>query len=74
MTPQATEKAPTKATLALLEPAEQLIYQDLVNGTFGQAIRLEQERVSFASLEQALSTAFETAITSGGQVVMPVRV
>jgi hypothetical protein len=51
-----TEKTPTKAALALLNPAEQATYQDLVNGTFGPAVRLEQERVSFASLAHALST------------------
>jgi hypothetical protein len=49
-----TENAPTKAALGLLDPAEQAMYQDLVNGTYGPAVRLEQERVSFASLEQAL--------------------
>ena len=52
-----TEKTPTKATLDLLTPAEQDLYQDLVNGTFGPAVRLEQERVSFASLEPALLPA-----------------
>jgi hypothetical protein len=51
-----TEAVPTKAVLGLLEPEEQGLYQDLVNGTFGRAVRLEQERVSFASLERALST------------------
>jgi hypothetical protein len=50
-----TEKTPTKAALGLLSLAEQAIYQDLVNGTFGLAVRIEQERVSFASLEHALS-------------------
>jgi len=50
------EKTPAKAALGLLNPAEQAIYQDLVNGIFGPAVRLEQERVSFAALEQALST------------------
>lgn len=50
-----TEKTPTKAALGLLTPAEQELYQDLVNGTFGPAVRLEQERVGFASLEHALS-------------------
>jgi hypothetical protein len=52
-----TEKVPTKAMLELLTPAEQDLYQDLINGTFGPAIRLEQERVSFAALEHALSRA-----------------
>jgi hypothetical protein len=56
-----TEKTPTKATLDLLTPAEQDLYQDLVNGTFGPAVRLEQERVSFASLEHALSPACREA-------------
>jgi hypothetical protein len=50
-----TEKTPTKATLNLLTPAEQDLYQDLVDDTFGPAVRLEQERVSFGSLERALS-------------------
>ena len=50
-----TEKTPTKATLNLLTPAEQDVYQALVNDTFGPAVRLEQERVSFGSLERVLS-------------------
>ncbi|HEU5386719.1 MAG TPA: DUF2220 domain-containing protein [Streptosporangiaceae bacterium] len=49
-----TEKTPTKAALDLLTQAEQDLYQDLVGGTFGRAVRLEQERVSFASLEHVL--------------------
>lgn len=52
-----TEKTPTKAALDLLTPDEQDLYQDLVGGTFGPAVRLEQERVSFASLEHALPAA-----------------
>jgi hypothetical protein len=52
-----TEKTPTKAALVLLTPAEQDLYQDLVEGTFGPAVRLEQERVSFASLEYVLPLA-----------------
>jgi hypothetical protein len=50
-----TEKTPTRATLNLLTPAEQDLYEELVRNTFGHAVRLEQERVSFASLERALS-------------------
>jgi hypothetical protein len=49
-----TEKTPTRATLGRLTLTEQDLYQDLVNGTFGPAVRLEQERVSFGSLERAL--------------------
>jgi hypothetical protein len=47
-----TEKTPTKATLGLLTLAEQDLYQDLCHDTFGSAVRLEQERVGFASLER----------------------
>jgi hypothetical protein len=49
-----TESIPTRAALDRLTPAEQALYADLVDGTFGPAIRLEQERISFAALEQAL--------------------
>ena len=49
-----TEATPTRAALGLLTPAEQELYADLVDGAFGPAIRLEQERISFAALERAL--------------------
>jgi hypothetical protein len=48
------EPTPTRAALDSLTPAEQDLYQALVAGTFGPAVRLEQERVNFAWLEQAL--------------------
>ena len=47
------EPTPTRAALDLLTPAEQNLYQALVTGAFGPAVRLEQERVNFAWLEQA---------------------
>ena len=49
-----TEATPTRAVLDLLTPAEQEVYADLVDGTFGAAIRLEQERISFAALERVV--------------------
>ena len=49
-----TEPAPTAADLDLLSPAEQDMYRMLVTGDLGPAIRLEQERVSFAALERAV--------------------
>jgi hypothetical protein len=49
-----TEATPTRAVLDLLTPAEQELYADLVEGSFGPTIRLEQERVSFAALERVL--------------------
>jgi hypothetical protein len=48
------EKTPTRVALDFLTHAEQDLYQDFVNNTFGPAVRLEQERVSFASIERAL--------------------
>lgn len=50
-----SEPTPTRAVLDRLTPAEQDLYQGLGAGTLGPAVRLEQERVSFAWLEQALS-------------------
>jgi len=52
-----TEPSPAKAGLGLLSPAEQDLYRALVTGVFGPAVRLEQERISFAALERALSSA-----------------
>jgi len=49
-----TEATPTRAALGLLTPAERELYADLVDGTFGPAIRLERERISFADLERAV--------------------
>jgi hypothetical protein len=51
------EPTPTRAALDLLTPAEQDLYQALVAGAFGPAVRLEQERVNFAWLEQAFQVS-----------------
>ena len=50
-----TEPSPTDAALDLLEPAEASLYRDLADGTLGPSVRLEQERVRFSALEQALA-------------------
>jgi hypothetical protein len=52
-----TEPSPANADLGLLSPDEQDLYRALVTGVFGPAVRLEQERVSYAALERALSSA-----------------
>ena len=52
-----TEATPTRAALGLLTAPEQELYQDLIAGVFGPAIRLEQERISFAALERALASS-----------------
>ena len=49
-----TEPQSTKAMLTALTPAEFRLYQALQNNTFGPAIRLEQERIGFAWLQDAL--------------------
>lgn len=49
------EDAPTRRTLDHLTPAEASMYRDLVEGTYGEAVRLEQERVGFTRLSAALN-------------------
>jgi len=50
-----TEPRPTAATLDLLDAEEGELYRDLVDGTLGPSVRLEQERIRFAAIEQALA-------------------
>jgi hypothetical protein len=49
-----TEPRPMAASLDLLDPEEAELYRDLLDGTLGPSIRLEQERISFAAIEHAL--------------------
>jgi hypothetical protein len=49
------EPIPTSAVLDQLSVAEQSLYRDLVTAEFGPAVRLEQERISFAAIEQSLA-------------------
>ena len=49
-----TEPNPVDTRLDLLDPAEDALYRDLVSHALGQSVRLEQERVRFAALEEAL--------------------
>ncbi|MDE3205658.1 MAG: DUF2220 domain-containing protein [Acidobacteriota bacterium] len=51
-----TEPVPTNRLLPHLTVDEQALYQDLVEGTFGPALRLKQERVRFCLLHDALLT------------------
>jgi len=50
-----TEPSPTNAALDLLTTAEQDLYRDLVTNAYAPAVRLEQERISFAALTAAVS-------------------
>ena len=50
-----TEPRPTAATLDLLDAEEAELYRDLIEGALGPSVRLEQERIRFAAIEQALA-------------------
>lgn len=49
-----TEPRPTAASLDLLDAEEAELYRDLLDGTLGPSVRLEQERIAFAAIERAL--------------------
>jgi hypothetical protein len=48
------EPNPVDTSLDLLDPAETALYHDLLSHALGPSVRLEQERVRFAALEEAL--------------------
>ena len=48
------EPSPTNRALTNLNDAEWALYHDLIEDRYGQAVRLEQERVRFSWLQQAL--------------------
>jgi hypothetical protein len=49
------EPIPTSASLNQLNPEEQSLYRALMTAEFGPAVRLEQERISFAAIQRALA-------------------
>jgi len=63
-----SEPDPTKAKLEGLAEVETELYTDIVNGRWGTAIRLEQERVRFSRLTAALQ-----ALNDSGFQRLPVR-
>jgi hypothetical protein len=48
------EPVPVNADLAHLSASEAVLYRDLVEDTFGTAVRLEQERIGYPVLEAAV--------------------
>jgi hypothetical protein len=46
---------PSTAGLNCLDAEETALYRDLVADALGPSVRLEQERVSFAAIEQAMA-------------------
>jgi hypothetical protein len=49
-----TEPSPTNRPLAYLTAEEAALYRDLVEGVYGRAVRLEQERVRFSLIDRVL--------------------
>jgi len=63
------EPSPVDAPLEALHGDEAALYRDLVSRALGQSVRLEQERVRFSAIEQALrdrSGAAEAAEEASG--------
>ena len=56
----ATEPSQIREPLPRLTANEVALYHDLVEDSFGAAVRLEQERVSYALVEAALSRSLST--------------
>jgi hypothetical protein len=50
-----TEPDPSTVSLDFLDAEEAALYRDLIAGALGPSVRLEQERISFAAIEQALN-------------------
>lgn len=48
------EEKPVSGVLHTLTPAEAALYRDLVEGTFGESVRLEQERIRYSAISGAL--------------------
>jgi hypothetical protein len=48
------ENSPTRRPLAHLSDTEEALYQDLISDVYGIGVRLEQERVRFSKVQEAL--------------------
>jgi hypothetical protein len=49
-----TEPSPASVRLEHLDAAELALYEDLTADALGPSVRLEQERISFGAIRQAL--------------------
>lgn len=63
------EPSPTTEHLEMLLPDETALYTELVEGTLGPAVRLEQERISFSAVTRAARQF--TAVTASVPGVEP---
>ncbi len=50
-----TEPSPTAGLLDRLDEAESALYANLVSAAYGSCVRLEQERISFTTVEKAVA-------------------
>jgi hypothetical protein len=46
---------PNRLNLDRLDQAESALYADLISDSYAPSVRLEQERISFSSIEKALA-------------------
>jgi hypothetical protein len=53
----AIEPSPTAAVLDRLDRAEAALYADLISNTYAPSVRLEQERISFSAVENAVAAS-----------------
>lgn len=60
------EPTPTQVPLPLLDSAEAALYNDLIEDALGPAVRLEQERVQFSVLTNAVDQHFGCKRTTAG--------
>jgi hypothetical protein len=54
------EKHPTRGELSYLSPEENVLYHALIKGEFGKGVRLEQERISYARVMDAVTQILRT--------------
>ena len=54
------EKHPARGELSYLSPEEDALYHTLMKGEFGKGVRLEQERVSYAKVIDAVTQLIRT--------------
>jgi len=65
------EPNPVNATLEMLDPQEAALYQDLCCDVLGPSVRLEQERIRYALIEQAAGSGHSQNVDGDREVFIP---
>ncbi len=60
-----TEPSPTAAALSRLDRAESALCADLISNAYAPSVRLEQERIRFSTVEEAVASLMEPAARAG---------